>query len=151
MSNTLGLIAIAAVLGAGGAVLVLRTQAPIAAPEATAPAASQTSAAATAARATVDPWSAATPVVAAPRRDATTPRAVEDSPVTNADAPRVRAQDLPDPEIARIARADYGQDCPAIVERRATRNGRFDVICSNGVVLRVHAMDGELSRIGPVR
>lgn len=154
MSTNLGMIAIAALVGAGGAVLVLRAQAPIAVPEAGAPPPSVTSgvaAVSTSTRPNDDPWSAAAPAVAAPTRTATMPRALQDSPLPTADAPRVRAQDLPDREIARLARADYAQDCPAIVERRAPRNGRFDVICSNGVVLRVHAMDGELTRIGPVR
>jgi hypothetical protein len=146
VATNLGAIAIAALIGAGGAVLVLRANTP-AQPEASAdpaiPVASASSAASTVQPG--DPWAAAKPATAPPHAGGYAVQAARPS-----ELPDIRPQDLADPELARIARDRFSQDCPAIVERGATRNGRFDVTCTNGVVLRVHAMDGELTRIGPL-
>lgn len=47
---------------------------------------------------------------------------------------------LDDATLSRRARTQFGLDCPGIVERRARRSGRFEVICSNGLRLRVDLM-----------
>lgn len=147
MATNLGAIAIAALIGAGGAVLVLRANSPaVPQPDVGAPVHVASVASPGPSMPATDPWAAAKPAdVAPPRTNAQSPLVVRPD-----ELPSLRPQELADPELARIARDRFSQDCPAIVDRGATRNGRFDVTCSNGVVLRVHAMDGELTRIGPM-
>lgn len=142
-------IALSAAIGAAGMWLVLNRDAT---PEARAPMPAATVAPAPTAvspPADAAPWPAAPAVAPAPAAP----------PTAAVRTPSIRREDtaLPSPELgpplgdpadyalddatlSRRARTQFGLDCPGIAERRARRSGRFEVICTNGLRLRVNLM-----------
>jgi hypothetical protein len=143
-------LAVAAFVGAGAAVLVLKSQDDAARATATPPAATAQPAPAAAPAyvppppSPVTPPPAATPVpapAAAPVREPPlpVPAASSGDPALDGGLARVK---LDDRQLAQHARNTYGFDCPEIVDRGAVRSGRYLVTCSNGTRLRVYEEPG---------
>lgn len=97
------------------------------------------------------PW-APPPAAAAPATPSRAPASVAATAVPMAKVPPgadPADYALDDATLARRARTQFGLDCPEIAERAPRRNGHIDVVCSSGLVLRVHLMGDGPPRIAP--
>lgn len=151
-------LVVAACVGGAGMWLVLNHGAgPQAAPVASTPAAAPAAAPSPATSPWPAPAAASTATNAMPRSATAPARATN---AASAPAPEIPSARVPpgenpadyaldDATLVRRARTQFGLDCPGIAERATRRSGHFDVVCSNGLVLRVYLMGDGPPRIAP--